>query len=83
MYGENRELDATILNMAFENSDMSMLIILPNKKDGISVLESKIGQVNFQDLAKSLQEEEVVVNIPKFKIESEISVKEHLQKVGN
>lgn len=59
-----------------------MMIILPNKKDGLSDLESKIDQVNFQDLAKSLQEEEVVVKIPKFKIESSIQMKDILQKVN-
>lgn len=59
-----------------------MMIILPNKKNGLSDLESKIDQVNFQDLAKSLQEEEVVVKIPKFKIESSIQMKDILQKVN-
>ena len=68
--------------MGFERSDISMLIILPNKKDGISALESKIGQVNFQDLVKSLQEEEVEVKLPKFKIETAITMKEPLQEVS-
>lgn len=75
-------MDAKILQMGFEFSDISMMIILPNKKDGLSDLESKIDQVNFQDLAKSLQEEEVVVKIPKFKIESSIQMKDVLEKVN-
>ena len=82
MYGENKELDAKVLNMWFDNYDASLLVILPNKKDGISDLESKIANVNFQDLFKTLEEENVNVQFPKFKIESQTVVKEHLQKVS-
>ena len=83
MYGESSELDAKILQLLFKKTDISMLIILPKQKDGISALESKIGQVNLQDLVKTLQDVEVKVKLPKFTIESDISMNIALKEVSN
>ena len=82
MYGENSVLDTKVLEMGFENSDISMLFILPNKKDGLTSLEAELHQVNFQDLSKSLHLEDVEVKIPKFKIEFDISMNEPLKTVS-
>ena len=82
MYGESSVLDAKVLEMGFENSDISMLVILPNKFDGLTSLESELHQVNFQDLSKTLNEENVEVKIPKFKIEFDITMNEPLTTVS-
>lgn len=67
--------------MGYKNSDITMMIILPNNKDGLSDLESKIDQVNFQDLAKSLENVPVNVQIPKFRIELSVTMNDALKKV--
>ena len=82
MYGENSVLDAKVLELGFENPDISMLFILPNKFDGLTSLETKLHQVNFQDLSKTLNEENVEVKIPKFKIEFDATMNEPLKTVS-
>ena len=75
-------MEAKVLEMKYENSDITMMIILPNKNDGLSALESKISQVNFQDLAESLEYNYVDMKLPKFKIEFNINMNEPLKKVS-
>ena len=75
-------MDAKVLEMGFEDFDISMMFILPNKYDGLTSIESELHRVNFQDLSKSLHEEFVEAKIPKFKIELDISLKEPLQAVS-
>lgn len=81
MYGENTQVDAKYLLMPFENSNISMMIILPNKRDGILALESTFTFVKFQNIAKIMKKESVNVRIPKFRIEFEIEMKKVLEKV--
>lgn len=58
-----------------------MMIILPNSKTGLSALESKLHTINFGELRKNMYNEEVNVEIPKFKIEFDIELNEPLKKV--
>lgn len=58
-----------------------MMIILPNKNDGLSALESKIDRFDFHRLSKSLIIKDLDVMIPKFKIEFDITLNESLKKV--
>lgn len=82
MYGVFDELDATALEMPYENSSLSMLILLPNKKDGLAEMESKLNTVVLADLTKRMNKEEVTVYLPKFKIEYEIDLKDVLTSVS-
>lgn len=81
-YGFLEELDATALELPYKDSDVSMLIILPNKKTGLSALESKLHTVDLGELSKKMYSQEVNVEIPKFKIEFDIELNEPLQKLG-
>lgn len=81
-FGELPELDATAVELPYQNSDLAMLIILPNKRDGLRNLESKLTPQNILDVSKQLQTTEVVVKLPKFRIESEIEMKDILSRMG-
>lgn len=59
-----------------------MMIILPNKNDRLSTLESKIDKTKLGNLSKKLNSQEVILEIPKFKIEFEINMNEPLIKVN-
>lgn len=80
-YGVFEELDATGLEMKYVGSDISMFIILPNKKDGLKKLEADLGSVDIASLAERLHSTEVNVSLPKFKVEYEIKLKPLLKKV--
>lgn len=79
MCRESKELDAQILKMGFEKSNISLLIILPKAKDGLSTLGTKISQVTFQTIFGDLKEQKVDVKIPKFKIEFNVKMNNPLK----
>lgn len=69
--------------MFYTDDDFSMTIILPNQVDGLKNITANIDRYLEQ---KTLHHEydygsEVIVNIPKFKVEGSIQFKEVLQEV--
>lgn len=82
-YGPIENLDATAIELPYKDSDISMLIILPNTKTGLSALEGKLNTIDLADISSNLYSQEVNVEIPKFKIEFDIELNEPLQKVSS
>lgn len=81
-YADLPELDATAVELPYENSDLSMLIILPNQVDGLAALEKKIATIDLNEISSRLELEDVEVMIPRFKIEYDLDMKEPLQQLG-
>jgi len=76
------DLDALVLDLPFENENYSMLILLPNKKDGLADLESKLPGLDLKSLGDKLSYQLAVLRMPKFKIEHTIDLKEALSQMG-
>ncbi|GBM25493.1 putative serpin-like protein TK1782 [Araneus ventricosus] len=70
------------LELPYEGGNISMLILLPNSKDGLSELESSLSSTFIQDLEQSMSETKVEVALPKFKLEYSTSLKEKFQSLG-
>lgn len=81
-YKEDENLDAKVLEMPYTNRDVSMIIILPNKRNGIAELEQKLADVDLTKITENMYRPEVVVSLPKFKIESTIQLNDPLAKVN-
>jgi serpin B len=81
-YGVFEELDATALELPYKDSDITMMIILPNKRGGLAALEKNLHKVDFSEMSNRMYSQEVNVEIPKFKIEFDIKLNEPLQKMG-
>lgn len=81
-FGSLEDLDATSIELPYKDSNMSMLIILPNSRTGLSALERKLNTVDLEEVSKKLKSKEVNVEIPKFKIEFEVELNESLKKLG-
>ncbi|XP_065367050.1 antichymotrypsin-2-like isoform X3 [Calliphora vicina] len=81
-YGELPALDATALEMPYKDSDLSMLIILPNSRTGLADLEEKLKNVSLPDLTQHMYSTKVIVDMPKFKAEFEVELAEPLKKLG-
>ncbi|KAJ9579492.1 hypothetical protein L9F63_004840, partial [Diploptera punctata] len=82
-YLESDELDAKILKMQYRSSqDLSMVVILPNKIDGISELESKLAKTDLSKLVQHMARPEVIVTFPKFKLEETTDFDDILKQVG-
>lgn len=80
-YGLVEKLDATALELPYKDSDISMLIVLPNKRTGLAELESKLHTIDLAEITSGMRSQEVNVELPKFKIEFDIELNEPLQKV--
>ena len=68
------------LELPYEGADLSMLILLPTDSDGLAALEKNLSE----ELITGLQfnKQEVMVFLPKFKIESEFSLGQLLAGLG-
>lgn len=72
----------TMLQLPYEGHGQSMLVLLPNKKDGLGTLEK---QLNAETLAKWLEKlstHEVDVKLPKFKVTAAIKLNDTLKEMG-
>jgi serpin B len=78
-YYESEELDAQVLEVPFGDEEATMTFVLPNKKEGIAVLEKQIDKV--LETPKYTRKF-VQVFLPKFKIESTIDFVPVLKKLG-
>lgn len=81
-YVELPEFEAKALEMPYENSDISMLIILPNDMEGLEKLENKLKAVDLNVISSKMSVQDVDVFLPKFRIEFDIDLKEPLMKVS-
>ncbi|XP_017129965.1 ovalbumin-related protein X-like [Drosophila elegans] len=78
------ELDATALELPFEDSATSMLILLPNQLDGLANLEQQLSQPEFDlnRIANRLHRQSVTVGLPWFWFESVCDMGDPLKKLG-
>lgn len=81
-YGYLRDLDAKFVELPYKGDELSMVIILPNKVDGLEALENKIREVNLKEILAVRHVRDVVLRLPKFKINSEILLNGALAKIG-
>jgi len=72
-----RDLDAQVIELPYQNSNLSMTIFLPREVGGLGSLEERIS-----GFARPLEAREVYVKLPRFKIEFRDELKETLEKVS-
>ncbi|XP_062575261.1 leukocyte elastase inhibitor-like [Saccostrea cucullata] len=82
LYSVSESLDCKMLNLPYKGEELSMLIILPNKIDGLSKLESSLTSETYKELTKEFFREDVIVSIPKFKLESSFELDKVLAGMG-
>lgn len=82
-YKEDENLKAKVLELPYTNKDVSMIIILPNERNGIAELEQKLADVDLTKITENMYRPEVIVSLPKFKIETTMELKEPLVEVSN
>lgn len=80
-YANIKELKASVLELDYNNSDLTFVIVLPESRTGLSALEKKLKNIDYQKIAKALCTTEVNVVLPKFKMEFELSLRNALKKV--
>ncbi len=82
-FGYSKKEDLEIIELPYKGGEISMVILLPNKVNGLAELESSLNQQNLQNWLKNLNYTELIeVKIPKFKIEQGTDLKKVLTTMG-
>jgi len=71
-----------VLELPYVGLDLSMLILLPKERDGLSDMEGRLTYANLAKWTKGLGVWTVDVRFPKFKTESRFSLNEPLSAMG-
>jgi serpin B len=71
------------LEIPYKNNELSMIILLPKAMEGLSAFEQSLSPANMQKLLDQLlPAREVIVTMPKFKMEAEFVLKDTLIAMG-
>jgi serpin B len=71
-----------IIELPYVGNQLSMFVLLPKEVDCLQSLEEKLTQVNLEKWTSAVHEQEVDVDLPKFTMASEFSLKDVLQAMG-
>ena len=81
--GINKELDCTYVDLPYGNKEMSMTIIVPNKRDGLQGLEEQLTHEKYEQMMKQIYTRfEVNLYLPRFKMEYEQQLNQMLKGLG-
>ncbi len=79
-YAEGSDLQ--VLELPYAGDDLSMLVLLPTKMDGLGDLEGKLTMGNLDSWTKDLRHQKVHLFLPKFKTTAEFSLAGTLATLG-
>ena len=81
-YAESPDMQA--LQMPYAGEDLSMVILLPKKVDGLAAMARSLGKTKTGPgpLLKELRKQKVIVSVPKFKITSKAELSKVLPALG-
>ncbi len=71
-----------VLKMPYEGDRLSMLVVLPSERNGISQLEETISAEMIDTWRQRLQPTEVAVSMPKFKAATDYALNDYLKNLG-
>ncbi|XP_063700882.1 serpin B3-like [Culicoides brevitarsis] len=77
-----RDLNAEVLELPYQNSDIVMLICLPNSPNGIQDLIKKFPTVQKRVFSTPLEAKYLSATLPRFKIESSLRLNRILKQLG-
>lgn len=74
--------DVQVLELPYAGGDLSMLVVLPDKVDGLEAVETILTAEQIRTWSQRLQKREVEVFLPKFKTEFAVTLNEALTNMG-
>ncbi len=79
-YGEDEAVQ--VLEIPYGNDQLCMRIFLPRKANGLGALERRMTAPRLAVLAEKLRQEDVMLYLPRFKIEAQLPLTDALQAMG-
>ncbi|XP_041358381.1 leukocyte elastase inhibitor-like [Gigantopelta aegis] len=80
--GRSTNLHCDVIELPYGKRDLSMVVFLPFEAEGLSDLEDKLSSANLQQAVRDLQEEEVSLSLPKFRMDSSFELTDVLASLG-
>jgi serpin B len=71
-----------VLDLPYKGNRLSMLIVLPDTRDGLPKVEESLTAAKIDGWLKSASSREVMLSLPKFKLTAQFSLKGTLQSMG-
>ncbi|EDX05978.1 GD10270 [Drosophila simulans] len=81
-YAEVPALDAQLIELPFATAELRMLIVFPNRPDGLAQLERKLAQSDLHQLRSQLEERKVALTLPKLRVLVHSDLKRVLEELG-
>ena len=82
IYRYKETADLQILELPYFGDRLSMLVLLPREKDGLPNLESQLTSDFLAEAKNKFWNHEVIVHLPKFKVEAAFTLNEALKALG-
>jgi serpin B len=74
--------DVAILELPYKGGGFSMVLLLPNKRDGLEALEKMLNRERVNLWLRELRSQEVQVFLPRFTFEKRTSLNQTLSRLG-
>ncbi len=71
-----------VLELPYGDRSLSLIVLLPETKDGLAKLEERLTFANWQRWTQNLASREVIVFLPRFKTTTQIAMSPLLQSLG-
>jgi serpin B len=71
--------DVAVLELPYQDHELSMFFLLPRQKDGLAALEKNLTAAKLQEWTGKLSDHIVQVTLPKFKVTAEFELNAQLQ----
>lgn len=81
-YAEVRSLDAKVIELPYQNSDFSMLLLLPNRKNSLRGLQQSLVGKNLLSELSEMSPHKVEVWLPKFSVTFGQSMEQPFKQVS-
>lgn len=81
-FGYAEDDNVQVLELPYTGDDLSMVIVLPRKTDGIGELDKMLTAEKLNGWLAKLPRQKVIVSIPKFKMTCEFSLAKILESMG-
>lgn len=82
LFGYSESEGVKLLEIPYSGNEFSMILFLPEKKDGLLALESQLSLKTLKRKVAALQKQEIFVRLPKFRMEKSIQLNETLKSMG-
>jgi len=83
LWGESSDLDAEVVEVPYQNNQLSMLILMPRDPEkGLPELSNLINNTDLMKVSRNLEQRMIHLLLPKFRVHSRIALESILKPLG-